>query len=233
MKGICLLILLFLSQQVFALEAKDVIAKMQKVYNKEAHLEYDCTYELFKGHKSIAVETSYKGFVYRNKTNIYQKIDQTEFVYAPDFFMQINHEEEAVVLGLAQRSVNLDVDMNTALKECSKLEIEIKDGYYSITMVIKNNSSLPFSVVKMRIDKTKYFLEQLDLYYSSAQDFSEDSNTKDEAQPHLRISFKEPKFNPKAKNSIFTLATYFNIENKRLIPTGTVAGYLLIDNRIN
>lgn len=220
-------------QHVFALDAKEVIAKMQKVYNKEAHLEYDCTYELFKGHKSVAVETSYTGYVYRNKTNVYQKIDQTEFVYSSDFFMQIDHEEKAVVLGLAQRSVNLDVDLNTALKECSELEIELKEGYYNITMSIKNTSSLPFSMVKMRINKTKYYLDRLDLYYSSVQDFSEDSNKTDNAQPHLRISFKEPKINPKPKNSYFTLATYFKTENKRLIPTGTVVGYLLIDNRIN
>jgi len=233
MKSACLFILLFVCQYAVALEAKDVIAKMQKVYNKEAHLEYDCTYELFKGHKSNTVETSYKGFVYRNKTNVYQKIDQTEFVYASDFFLQINHEEKAVVLGLAQRTVNLDVDMNTALKECSKLEMELKDGYYSITMLIKHTSSLPFSVVKLRIDKDKYFLERLDLYYSSVQDFSEDSKTIDEAQPHLRISFKEPKLNPKTKNSYFTLSTYFKTEDKRLTPVGIITGYELIDNRIN
>ena len=171
--------------------------------------------------------------VYRNKTNVYQKIDQTEFVYASDFFLQINHEEQAAVLALSQRSVNLDVDMNTALKECSNIEMKTEDDYYAITLFIKNTSSLPFSIVKLRVDKKKYYLERLDLYYSAEQDFSEDAKKVDMAQPHMRISFKEPKMNPKEKKTYFLLSTYIKTVDKKLIPTGSIEGYSFIDNRVN
>jgi uncharacterized protein YjhX (UPF0386 family) len=233
MKLVSLLSMLFLFQMAHALDAKEVIAKMQQVYNKEAHLEYDCTYELFKGHKSNEVETSYKGHVYRNKTSIYQKIDQTEFIYANDFFLQINHSERAAVLSRAQKSVNLNVDMNTALKECSKLEMEKKEGYYTIVMWIKSGSSLPFSIVKLRVDADKFYLERLDLYYSSTQDFSTDPKVTDEQKPHMRITFKEPKLNPKTRESYFNLSTYIKTTDNRLSPTGTIEGYSFIDNRIN
>jgi len=233
MKFLIVLGALFCVQTLLALDAKEIIAKMQKVYNKEAHLEYDCTYELFKGHKDATAETTYKGYVYRNKTNVYQKIDQTEFVYASDFFLQINHEEQAAVLALSQRSVNLDVDMNTALKECSNIEMKTEDDYYAITLFIKNTSSLPFSIVKLRVDKKKYYLERLDLYYSAEQDFSEDAKKVDMAQPHMRISFKEPKMNPKEKKTYFLLSTYIKTVDKKLIPTGSIEGYSFIDNRVN
>lgn len=233
MKTAFFLLTLIFSTSSFSMTAKDLISKMQKIYNDKSHIEYTCTYELFKGHKSDVVEESYKGFFYRNKSNVYQKIDETEFVYATDFFVQISHSEKMISLSQPQKLINTTVDLDLALKHCSKTEVEEKEGYYAVTLIIKNSSDLPFSVVKMRINKKKYFLERLDVYYSEALDFSQEYNKNDQDRPHLKITFAEPKLNPKTLN-YFELDRYFLKNSSGILKlVEKYVGYTLVDNRLN
>jgi hypothetical protein len=233
MKAAIFLSALFISFGASAMSVKELIGKMQKIYNDKSHMEYRCTYELFKDHKSDVVVESYPGFFYREDSKMYQKIDETEFIYAPDFFLQISNSEKLIALSQPQKLINTPVDLDLALKNCSKTEVEEKDGYYAVTLTIKNSSDLPFSVVKMRIDTKKYFMERLDIYYSDMTDFSEDYTKKDQQRPHLKITFTEPKLNPKQQN-YFELNRYFSKNSSGIMkPTEKYAGYTLIDNRLN
>jgi hypothetical protein len=233
MKAAIFLSALLVSFGASAMSVKELIGKMQKIYNDKSHMEYHCTYELFKDHKSTVVVESYPGFFYRDNAKVYQKIDETEFIYASDFFLQISNSEKLMGLSQPQKLINTPVDLDLALKNCSKTELEEKDGYYAITLIIKNSSDLPFSVVKMRIDKKKYFLERLDIYYSDMIDFSQEYTKKDEQRPHLKITFNEPKLNPKQKK-YFELEYYFSLSNSGIMkPLEKYSDYTLIDNRLN
>lgn len=233
MKALFLFLSLFVSTVSFSMNVKELIGKMQKIYNDKSSMEYDCTYELFKDHKSDVVTESYKGFFYRNGSKVYQKIDETEFIYTNDFFLQISNSEKLIALSQPQKLISTPVDLDLALKSCSKTELEEKDGYFAVTLIIKNSSDLPFSVVKMRIDKKKYFLERLDVYYSDMSDFSEEFNKSDQQRPHLKITFTEPKLNPKQAN-YFELDRYFSKNSSGIMKLTTkYEGYQLIDNRLN
>lgn len=226
-------LLIFISGNSFGMGVTELIQKMQQVYSDKSTFEYHCTYELFKGHKSDLVEESYKGYVYRNKSEVYQKIDETEFIYAKDFFLQISNSEKLLSLAQPQKLINTNVDLNIALKNCSKTQLEEKDGYYAVTLIIKNSSDLPFSVIKMRIDKKKYYLERLDIYYSDLTDFSTEYNKKDEDKSHLKITFDAPKFNPKQVN-YFILDKYLTKSNTGILSlVEKYSTYQLIDNRLN
>jgi hypothetical protein len=233
MKAVFFLLVLSVSSFSFSMNVKELIGKMQKLYNEKSHIEYSCTYELFKDHKSDVVTESYKGFFYRNNSKVYQKIDETEFIYADDFFLQISNSEKLMALSGPQKLINTTVDLDLALKNCSKTQLEEKDGYYAVTLIIKSDADLPFSVVKMRIDKKKYFLERLDVYYSNMSDFSEEFNKGDKQQPHLKITFNEPKLNPKQQN-YFELDRYFSRNSSGVMKLQEkYSGYKLIDNRLN
>lgn len=233
MKYLFFLLMLVSANSLFGMSVTELIQRMQQVYSDKSTFEYRCTYELFKGHSSDVVEESYKGYVYRDKSEVFQKIDETEFVYATDFFLQISNSEKMISVGRPQKLITTNVDLNVALKNCSKTQLEEKDGYYAITLIIKNSSDLPFSVVKMRIDKKKYYLERLDIYYSDLIDFSNDSNKKDEDKSHLKITFEAPKFNPKEVN-YFALNRYITKSNSGILNlVDKYSTYQLIDNRLN
>lgn len=225
--------LFFSSNVSYGITVTELIQKMQQVYNDKSTFEYHCTYELFKGHTSNLVEESYKGYMFRNRSEVYQKIDETEFVYAKDYFLQISHSEKLVALAQPQKLITTNVDLNVALKNCSKTNLEEKDGYFAITLIIKNSSNLPFSVIKMRIDKKKYYLERLDIYYTDLTDFSKEDGKKDEDKSHLKITFDSPKFDPKNQN-YFVLEKYITKSNSGILNlTDKYSTYHLIDNRLN
>lgn len=217
----------------YGMDAREVISRMQKVYKATTEYDYHCTYTLFKGHKSREVEDSYGGYVYRNKHNYYQKIGPSEFVYGSDFFLQINHSEKALSLDLAQQNVAINVDLETALKECVELKLEEQDDFYQVVLRIKTTSQLPYSLVKLKIGKTNFYLRQIDLYYSEVANFSKDPSLPDRRQPHLRIAFNELNTKPKKKDGVFLLETYLSKDNNMLQPAGNCKGYDLIDKRLN
>jgi hypothetical protein len=205
---------------------------MNKNYTSADKLEYNTVYELYKGHKSTEVHSSYNGFMYRSGSQTYQKIDNTEMINGSGFFLQISHDEKALVLELEQTMTQAEIDVSQALNQCKESSVEDKGTYYRVKMVFNTVSESPFSVAYLRIDKTKFTLLQIDLYYSIHQDFSTDFSTTDLAQSHLKIKFSKISTSPKNKEDLFDLGKYLKNKNNILSPTGSCEAYDLIDNRM-
>ena len=231
-KAIQLLVILFVSSQAFGGQIEDIILKMQTSFSKAKNLEYTSAYELFKGHKSEEIYSSYKGYLCRNEKQVYQKIKNTEFIYGEDYFLKISHDERAVALDLAQKNVNQEINLSTVFEFCTEKEVVEKNDYFAITLIYKYGAPTPFGVVKMRIDKKTYQPLQLDLYYRSSQNFSDKLGMSDMAQPHLRIRFGEMKTPEKMNQQLFSFSNYIETKKNILSPTGSCKGYELIDNRI-
>lgn len=206
---------------VYSMDAKEIIKKMQNVYKTTKTYEYNSVYTLYKGPKGIDAITSYEGLVYRNTEGLYQKIEDTEFVYGKNFFLRITKEEKTMELFQAQNMEEFNVNLDLALTFCSEVKAEKKDGYYEVVLLIKKNTSMPISVLKMRIDDASYNIEQLDLYFNYWEDFSEDVGVKDMHQPHLQIKFSGFTKSPKTDKNIVKLEKY-------LIKSGSI--YKLTDS---
>ena len=231
MRTVYIVIFLMIINHAYSMDALDVIKRMQQVYTAEK-LEYQCKYELFKGHESNVAHESYAGYIYRRHNYVYQKIGQTELVFSKGFSIRINHEEQAIALHEAQKAPPLDINTEQALKECSQVLVEDKGIYYEIKLLLKPLSTLPFSSISMQIRKKDYHLQQLDLYYSLVQDFSANSNKSDLQQPHMKVTFGELELSPVDRPELFAFNTYLKKEDNILIPADTCTGYELIDNRV-
>lgn len=217
----------------FAIDDKEILRKMCSVYEHEQTYELYAQYDLFKGPKSSTVEESYAGYFCRNKDKVYQKIDQTEFVVTPSFCLKISNSEKIVELMKGQVYKNQEIDFEKTMKECKEITVEEKDKMYYITMVIKTSSQVPFSTVKVKVNKSNYRMAQLDMYYTDFQDFSKDPKKKDLQQPHLRVLYSKFSKKISVSESVFVYTTYFKTTNSMISPTGVIKDYELIDNRIN
>jgi hypothetical protein len=213
------------------MDPKAIIEKMQNVYKTTKTYEYNSVYSLFKGHKGTDVITSYDGLVYRNSEGLYQKIEGNEFVYGKNFFLRITKEEKTMELFQAQKMEEFNVNLDLALKHCSEVKAEKKEGYYEVVLLIKNNTSIPISVLKMRIDDSSYYLEQLDLYFTYSEDFSEDVNKKDLHQPHLQIKFSGFTKSPKTNKNIVKLDKYLIKSGSAYKLTESYKDYQFINNQ--
>lgn len=211
----------------------DILNRLREKYQQVERIEYTTVYELFKGHKSPEIVSSYSGYVYRDKKQMYQKIHSTEFVYGSDYFIKTNSDEKAIVLDKKQQLLGLEIDLDAVLKECREKKLKNEgDDHYTIVLALKAESQVPLSMVKLQVDKKNYTLKQLDLYYSTNEDFSADFRKTDLHQPHLRIRFQQVVLNPNKKDELFVFSRYLQTVRGTHSPTDRYKGYKLIDNRI-
>jgi len=230
MKRYLLLIVLFVSGFSWSQDLKTILAKVNAAYSGK-NVSYDTRYELFKGHKSNEVHSFYQGKVVSSKGNTYQKVDKTEFVYTESFSVKINADEKALVVLPGQQNIRPELDLEVALRDCAESKVIDKGSFYRIILTMKAGSALQCSVIKLEIDKKKFTLNQIDIYYSFFQDFSATFSQTDMEQPHMRIKFSNVNLDASPKERLFLQKTYYSDEGSSLKPTGSYATYRLYDNR--
>jgi hypothetical protein len=213
---------------VSAQEATDVLARMQAVYNGEKAYSCNASYELFNGKKTM---TAYDGYIYRSHSTVYQRMGQTEYIYAPDYYLEIDHQRKTAVLDTARSLYSGPVDIRQALEACDKVEIETRGTSYLVTLVIRDASAFPFSKMQLVIHAKEYNLESLDLFYGPASALV--SGTEKAETIRMHITFSDLKIGAKPKKGLFSLTTYTKTGNPGLLPSGTIEGYTFSDNRIN
>lgn len=214
-----------------AIEAEELIAKVNAVYSDAKSMEYSATYDLFKGETSKTVHTSYDGYTYRNGKQVHQKLDQTEYVLGINFSLTISHPDKQIRLLDASTLPKGNENLQDAFKNCIEKSVTETDTYYTVKLVY-NSMIAPLSVMSIRIEKGSFHLVQLDLYYSMPQDFSASNIEKDLATPHLRITFKDVSTNPADKKHLLELSSYIQNSNNLLNPVDAYDGYVLQDNRL-
>lgn len=230
MKIYLLVISFFFVGLTWSQDVNSILTKVNAAYSNK-NVSYLTRYELFKGHKATKVHSFYTGEVLSYEGNIYQKIDKTEFVYTDGFSVKINSEEKVIVVSNGQTNVSRELDLDVAMKECLSSKIIDKGNYYSIEMSMKPESSIQCSVIQLRVDKVNYTLQQIDIYYSFLQDFSEIYSQQDLHQPHMKIKFTNMNVKASNKPILFSESSYFSLKNNVLVAVGNYKTYTLHDNR--
>ena len=77
------------------------------------------------------------------------------------------------------------------------------------------------------------FLAIVNFPKNVASPFSQEYNKNDQERPHLKITFNEPKLNPKGLN-YFEFDRYFSKSSSGILKLReNYSGYILVDNRLN
>ncbi len=233
MRSVLIIVCLLFGLQAFCLDGKELIQKMQSFYRSNERIEYTTRYQLFKGHRSTNVETQYEGYNFKDGSNFYQRIKQTEFVYGKEFFLRINSEDQTLEYDHALPFWSNGADFEKAMNECREVKVEESENTYTVILLFKITSQSDFSVMRIKMDKTDYHLVQLDFYYSARQDFSTERTVKDLHQPHLRILFENLRTDVEKKDKLFRISSYLAETGHFLKPVGKYSEFELIDNRLN
>lgn len=232
MKSLILITLFFFSFKGNSMEIEELLDKMSSSL-KGVNVELNSVYTLYKTAKSKTPHTVYYGFTQLAKNgNYYQKIDQTEFINGTDFSLKISNSEKNAVIGHRLQGNSEQMDISAITSEFSESKIVDKGSYYSVKFVFKPSSSLPYSTVYFRIAKETFYLLQVNLFYSSTQDFSMDRNKQDLHRPHLKIEFKDITVVKRFADNLLDMSRYITLKNSFYHLMGKYSKYELIDNRV-
>lgn len=231
MRLILTLFFIFQAIVLFSMEPSQIIEKMQHKYRQLKTYSYTSEFSMYKGHKSTQEVSFYEGFTYRNEKGVYQKISDTEFIYGKSFSLRLDKKIKSLDLLDGTNINEFPVNLDLVLKNCEKITAEQKKGYYSITLIIKKDSGVPLSVMKMRIDDKNFLIEQLDLYFSTTSNFSASIDKTDFDTPHLKIKITDFTTNPKIEKSILDLDQYLKDEGSSYHLTEAYKGYQFTNNQ--
>ena len=209
----------------------DVVKQMMAVYEKHKVYSVDMKFSLYKGHTSGEVFESYLGLLYKHKKKAYQKISDTEFIISPEFCVKVVHPQKVVELSTGHEFVNQELDFKTISKECSTFNIVEQEDYYLVSMIISHTSQIEFEKVLLKIYKKNMHLAQVDLFYSTQQNFSKNPNKPNLQKPHLRILYSNFTSQPKISSNVFNYSTYFESSKSIIKLSKQFEHYEFIDNR--
>lgn len=232
-KSIALIV--FCLSSVFStlgMTVEELFAKMKATSQETSQYGFDVKYSLFKTYSSQQVHSSYNGYLYQEGAQVYQKIKQTEFVNTKEFSLKINHEQKLIQVDPAQPAQALNFNPQEALKLCARKSIVVEGDSYLVTLEYTASSISPFAKVEMKVSKKTFFMSKLEFYYKAEQDFAAFGEKPDRSKPRLVMTISNVD-KAKENSDLLTTSKYVVKEKNKVIPASRLAGYKIVDNRIN
>jgi len=203
-----------------------------KKYNTLDCVEVSTTYYLFDSHTSTKHTDITKGNVSRKGKDVYQSIDNMEYIVNESFMAMIDHDDKVIVF-------------DRSLKGFSPLTPEINMDYLKefirnekSSMISKTVKQYEVTFEDQEIEKlvinffpATMLLQDITIYYAEHEDV-DDENKPVKVKQKLKIVFGTPM---KIGNHFYTIENnpYFTFLKDKFAATAKYRNYEVIDNRIN
>ncbi|NQY06561.1 MAG: hypothetical protein HRT68_10350 [Flavobacteriaceae bacterium] len=206
---------------------KEILTKTKAVYKNKQAFEFDMNYTLYKASDLNKAQESYSGVYAKKGDNTYSKIGAVEYLQSNSEFVQVNHEEKAMLYtknseyAAMQDPLNLDSFFDFFGKVSVK---ETATGWTCELSELKGVSQLPFAKMEITIDKN-YQIRKQCLYLVQAMEFIDKG--KEVLEPAiLEIKFSGLKaFSSEAQ---LKLQEYIQKSGASVKPTGKYKNYELV-----
>lgn len=214
---------------------KDLTPKkwLEKIRDKYQHMESVdmlMQYQLYKGHNSNTMHSSYDVIYKRNGNHFYQKIANYEVIVNEDYSITIHHENGLIIVSNPAKIELFDVNIENSLKQCQNIDISYSRKSVQVSMFMHQKSNLPFARIDVFANKNSE-LEKIVLYYSHQTNFSDSYFNPEYDKARLEIHYLSAKPQWKDQNNILNTETYFSVENMKIITTDLFKNYQVLDYR--
>lgn len=214
----------------YAQNAEDILKKVNDLYGSESSLQYQMRYNLYKNTSSKQVYESYQGVFKKNKNNqIYQKIDQTEFIWNNQTCLTVFNPEKTMVISLCAKISTDSFDLKTLSEYCKVTGITDKKTHWELELTSTPFSGLSYSKMILTIGKDYYIKRQL-FYLNSMVDFSQELHKSDLHLPVLEI-IHSGRSTQAPDEKFFDFKRYFTQTSQGFKPSTAYVGYEIEDQR--
>lgn len=207
-----------------------VLDKVAQEYSKNKPLQFNTKYNLFKNSAQKKVFESYNGQFKKNEKNeVYQKIDQTEFIWNKNICLKVVYPDKLINVTVSQPLEMQNFDISSLKEWCDVKSFVDRKSYWELTLTTKAFSSLPYSKIIIHIGKN-YFIQKQLFYYNTAIDFSTDYKKQNLDYPVLEIIYSN--FTRKNESSnYFNIYKFIEEKNKVIKTTKEFQSYTIEDHR--
>lgn len=222
------LLLVLFSTSAFSGKGEKILKEVRANYEDLRSLELTLEYTLYKGYESENIEQQYLGDFRRNGSNSYRRIHNTEFISNKDYLIKVNHDQKMIAVSSPPEETALNGDLKKSLKWCKDVQVRTKGDNSVLSLVLKSQSDIPYSVVDIEIDK-KFWIQQVTFYYSRLMDFSESYTSKDLHLPKLVVKYNKLKKKWKDKDGVCETGNYISEYNGKIHPVEKFNDYRILN----
>lgn len=230
MKRLLIIAVICFSTFSYSQSVDEVLKKVAQEYSDTKPLQFNTKYNLYKNSSQKKVFESYVGQFKKNEKNeVYQKIDQTEFIWNKNICLKVVHPDKLINITISQPLEMKSFDIASLKEWCDVKSFVDRKSYWELTLTTKAFSSLPYSKIIIHIGKN-YFIQKQWFHYNMAIDFSADYRSQNLDYPVLEIIYS----NFTRKNE---LTTFFNVnkfieeKNKVIKASKEYQSYIIEDHR--
>ena len=223
-------VLICFTSLTYSQSIDEVLKRVATEYSNSKPLQFNTKYNLYKNNKQKLVFESYIGEYKKNEKNeVYQKIDETEFIWNKNICLKIVHPDKLINITLSQPVEMKNFDIQSLKEICDIKSFTDKKVYWELILTTKAFSILPYSKIIIHIGKN-YFIQKQLFYYNTAIDFSSNHRKQELEYPVLEILYSN--INRKQiSNIFFNINKYIEEKNKNIKATKAFQSYTIEDHR--
>lgn len=226
--------ILVTSISVYAESGKSFLKKVRANYENIESLQLYTHYMLYKGYYSDSVQSEYNGVYYKFNKDYYRKIQNTEIInsVSHNILIKINHDQKAILISDPVDYSAVDFDIKKTFKQCKDILVKEKGNNNVVTLLIKDETDIPYSKIEIEINKS-YYIKEIALFYSTKMNFSGSVFKQDFQFPKLVIKYNDFKKKWKDKTGLLNTENYINFsaDSSQITGVNNQLNYQLIDVR--
>lgn len=230
MKGIGLIVLLFVVGELFAITPKEFIEKVNNNYSNLEDFEMNVRYQLYKEKVLPAnlIEEEV-GYVAKNSDGAYVNLFGLESIYNKDVNIILYHDYQEIIIG-SRKEFSLDVfDVESNLRFTKDTKVkELENGNLILELDFDKIQNLPYHKLVIEIDN-KFWIQSMVYHYNNQFDFSNSYFSVDSKFAIVKVMYENFKKKWKDKDEVLKIDRY--VEFDKNIPISNRYNYKIIDYR--
>jgi len=199
-------------------------------YEELNNFQVQIAYTLYKGHDGDEVIESYTSSYAKSDELVYRSIGGTEYINGENYFLNVNHAQQVIIISDKSNLELLEGDLNTSLEMCRDVVVNTGTENDVITLFIKNETDLPYSRIELKVNK-KFWIQEIVFYYAGKQNFSGSYFKTDMAQPKLVVTYGEMKKRWQDKDGLADVSRFVVLDDDKTELASVYEHYKLMDLR--
>jgi hypothetical protein len=204
-----------------------LITSVKEVYNAQESYELEVSYTIYRATDPTTIQESHTGDYVKNGSNIYSKIGAIELVHIDETFLQINHDEKAILFTKQQQNKALDpLQLETFTNHFESIQVEKKDnGWVCELSNPKLTGQFPYEKIEIHVDQNFQVRKQI-LHPIQTIVFSSERGENSLDRSIIYVEFSD--LQPYKRSEVLQLDTYVSTKNTIVRPSVALKEYQLI-----
>lgn len=231
------LTLLFLALGVKAQNSVPTVTEIFKnseiFYSQNPAFKCDLSYTLFRDKKKPIVIEQYNGILVKDKSNLYSKINQTEFLLVGNEFIKVNHLQKAVEY-VKGNSANVENPLETEqyLKYFAKQKVYDDGQYWRCELFTPKLTQLPYGSAVFYFSKKDFSIKKQILELVSPGSIKDENGDLTAERKYLKMEVENFETFTVLKKNYFQINDFIIRKGSSVKASSELKSYKLIDRSI-